>query len=343
MKSLKDYSLNITENEYHSLPSWSHSLIARYATDGFSAIATLHDKLAPTPSMEFGSLFDSFITKGKKTLDEYVVDDTTIAPAEKSVFDYLLANGVIGPFNQISSTVLNIAIDNCPTFASKYKKPETRMVKLQEAVQYYEVRRSGKKIVSQADWNDAVEMYNIFRNDEYLKNLFGTKNTKDVEYIYQSKFETDWMIGDKAVNVRIMPDLLIVNHKDKTVQIVDLKTSAMPAFSFSDNFIKYRYDLQAEMYSDVMRKILCETDEYKDYTVTDDFLFTDISRSDKVPVTWSYNPAVQFAYTRYGRTYEYKGWEELLGEILEYEETNAKVPSYIFTDKPNDILTALNR
>ena len=87
--SLADYSLNLPEEQYHDYPAWSYSIIAKYAKDGFSSIATLHDKVTPTPSMEFGSLFDSILTKGKKTLDDYAVVDFNVPDAEKKVLDAL--------------------------------------------------------------------------------------------------------------------------------------------------------------------------------------------------------------------------------------------------------------
>ena len=58
--------MNLSEQAYHDYPAWSYSLIAKYARNGFSAIATLHDKMKPTPEMEFGSLFDSILTKGRR-------------------------------------------------------------------------------------------------------------------------------------------------------------------------------------------------------------------------------------------------------------------------------------
>ena len=342
MKSLKDYSMNLPEQEYHDYPAWSHSLIARYAREGFSSISTLHEPFKPTPAMEFGSLFDSIITRGKATLDEYVVDETVVPPAEKSVFDYLISQGVSGPFEKITDTVLNIAIDNCPTFASKYKKPETRKSKLLEVSQYYEVRRTGKKVVSSEDWNDAVEMARNFRNNDYLNKLFGVKDTKDVEYIYQAQFLSDMVVGDKVVKVKIMPDLLVVNHKEKTVRPVDLKTSGMPAYDWAEQFVKMRYDLEADTYTDVLKKVLEKDEDYQEYIILP-YLFTDISRVDKVPVTYEYDPTNGFSFTKNGKTYNYSGWRELLGEIIEYEEQQARVPSYISTEGPNDLISILSK
>lgn len=337
--SLADYSLNLEEAAYHAYPAWSYSLIAKYAKDGFSAIATLRDPVPPTPSMEFGSLFDSILTKGRKTLEDYAVVDFSIPDAEKKVLD-ALAKRHTCPFDQISMTDFLYAADSV-SYQMRLK-PETRYAKVSAYSSYYDNICSGKKIVSQKDWDDAIEMARIFRSDPYLKTLFGTKNTEDIEYIYQAQFCVDWMIDGEVVKLKIMPDLMVVNHKDKTIQLTDLKTSSMPAYDFAENFLKYRYDIQGDLYTDVVKDIISKDDEYQDYTVLP-YLFTDVSRTDKVPVTYQVDFSNGFSFSRNDKTYTYKKWDELLAELLVYEAEEAKVPSYIVTDGPNDLISILSR
>lgn len=340
MKSLKEYSLNLPEQEYHEYPAWSYSMIAKYARNGFSAIATLHDKMKPTPEMEFGSLFDSILTKGRKTLDDYAVADFTVPPAEKGVLDILASTSTFNHFEEIPmKEVINAA--ESVRYQPNYK-PQTRYDRIAKYSDYYDTLKSGKKLVSKADWDDAVEMAKIFRTDPYLKDLFGTKNTDAVEYIYQAQFKTMMTVAGRDVEVKIMPDLMVVNHKEKTIQLVDLKTSSMPAYDFAEHFVKLRYDIQGELYSDVMYEIIKNDEKYRDYTILP-YLFTDISRTDMVPVTWEVDLTNGFYFTNGEKVYDYKGWRELLGEILIYEDNQAKVPSYVTTDGPNDLISVLQR
>ena len=337
--SLADYSLNLPEEQYHSYPAWSYSIIAKYAKEGFSSLSTLHDKVTPTPSMEFGSLFDSILTKGRKTLDDYAVVDFSVPEAERKVLD-ALATKTDAPFFEVSMTTFLEAADSV-SYQMRWK-PETRFDKVSKYSDYYDNLRSGKKLVSTTDGEDALEMARIFRSDAYLKTVFGTKNTDDVEYIYQAQFVVDFDIEFETVKVKFMPDLIIVNHRDKTIRLVDLKTSAMPGYEFADNFLKYRYDIQGQLYSDGIKKIIAGDVEYSDYTVLP-YLFTDISRSDKVPVTYEIDLSNGFSFSRGDKVYEYKGWKELLAEILVYEANEAKVPNYIRTDGPNDLIEILSR
>ena len=151
----------------------------------------------------------------------------------------------------------------------------------------------------------------------------------------------------RNVPVKIMIDLTVVDHKAKTIQLVDLKTSSMPAYNFKENFLKFQYFLQASIYATVFNIIKNRIPDLKDYEILP-YLFTDISRSDKVPVTYSYDPFADdqvdgFSFESNGKQYKYKSWQILLDEIISYEESQAKVPAEIFTDKPNDLLNLLSK
>ena len=341
MKSLKDYSLNLTEDQYHAHPAWSQSLIARYAREGFKAMADIHEPVATTPSMEFGSLFDSIITRGKETLKNYALMETAVPDAEKKVLDYLVAGWD-------SPTFSGLTVDDVVTAAGVvgYQSrwgAQTKYDHVAPFAKYYDTLKSGKKIVSKKDWEDAMEMLTAFRGSQYLNNLFGTKNTEDIEYIYQPQFLVDMPLpSGKVVKVRAMMDLIVVNHKEKTIQIVDLKTSAMPAYDFAENFVKFRYDIEAAVYTDVIDIVKSMDKDYEDYTILP-FLFTDISRTDKVPVTYEYDPRSDSQVNGFSfKDYHYKPYYQLLDEMVAYEEANAVVPSYIKTEEPNDMIAVLN-
>ena len=295
--------------------------------------------------MEFGSLLDSILTKGKKTMDEYVIFDAKVPKAEREAMDYILQH-THEPFDSLSSEFLERMFSECAYQQSL--KPETRYKKVAAYRNYYDVQISGKKVISQKDWDDACQMAMKFREDPYLKDIFGTKSTDKKEYLYQLKFEVDYTLpSGLTVPVRIMPDLLIVNHEDKTIQYVDLKTSSDPGWSFAkENFIRFRYDLEASVYTDVLGQVLNSIPEYQDYSLLP-VLFTDISRTDKVPVTWWYDPKAEsqangFCFESKGKTYQYTSWTNMLDEIIEYESTATPVPKYIRLDGPNDILSILS-
>ena len=290
--------------------------------------------------MEFGSLFDSFITKGKQTLNDYAVADFSVPPAEKGVLDILASTCTCPEFYDISMDEVILAAESV-RYQPNYK-PQTRYDKIAKYSDYYDTLKSGKKLVSKADWDDAMEMYKVFREDPYLKTIFCTKSTNDIEYIYQAQFKTTFNTGFEAIDVKIMPDLMVVNHKEKTIRLVDLKTSSMPAYDFPEHFVKMRYDIQGELYTDVMKRIIADDEDYCSYTILP-YLFVDISRADMVPVTYEIDLSDGFSFTKGDKVYQYKGWKQLLVEILAYEANDAKVPEYITTASSNDLVEILGR
>lgn len=345
MKSLKDYSLNLSEKDYHALDAWSYSLIARYAKDGFSAISTLHEPMKQTDSMRFGSLFDSMLTRGKQTLEDYTVMDVSVPEAEKKVLD-TLSTITSEPYICVTDNDMQQAI-SIAGYQPRWKY-DTQRTHIDPFSEYYEKLRSGKTIVSSEEWNDAMEMYRIVKNDNYLQEHFRNGTHDGIEYIYQAQFMVDYETKSHgAVKLKIMPDMIEVDHNKKTVQPWDVKTSAMPSFGFDENFLKFRYDIQASVYTYVLHRVMEQDEDYKGYRILP-YLFMDISRSDKVPATFLYSPTSGdqrggLRFEKGDKVYKYKGWEELLEEILEYEQTNAKVPNYISLTEPNRILDLLSR
>lgn len=346
MKSLKQFSLNLTEEEYHNLPVWSYSIIANYARNGFPSLATLHQKTEPTPAMKFGSLFDRIVTGEGMAKDEYAVCNIAVPESEKKMLDCLSATTVNKPYHMLEDDDFKQAQEVSgyqPRWGLKAVKEH-----LDPYVAYYELKVSGKEIVSSVDWNDAVEMASAIHNNEYLKDIFGENISDDIEYVYQAQFKKNICIDEEAMlfaDVKIMPDLMVVNHNQKTIQPVDLKSSSMPGYQFAEHFVKMRYDLQAQTYVDVLQEVINDIPEYKDYLILP-YLFVDVSRVDKVPVAFEYDPRSESQINGLTlgteRQYTYKNWKQLLLEIIGYEETEAVVPSYITTVGPNNLLDILN-
>lgn len=131
-----------------------------------------------------------------------------------------------------------------------------------------------------------------------------------------------------------------VDHNAKTIQLVDIKTSEVPAYDFAQQFVRMRYDIEAQVYSYVVGKVKNVNPDYWEYKILP-YLFIDISRSDKVPVMYKFDQDANNRTFSY-KDYVYKNWLTLLQEINLYESTSASVPSYISITEPNDIVELLN-
>ena len=73
MKSLKDISLPITEDDYRNDGCMHYSAIASYDRGGFGAIPTLFDK-KESPSLQLGSAVDLLITGTPEEFEQQYID-----------------------------------------------------------------------------------------------------------------------------------------------------------------------------------------------------------------------------------------------------------------------------
>jgi hypothetical protein len=117
-----------------------------------------------------------------------------------------------------------------------------------------------------------------------------------VEVFYQLKFKIS-MDGDDPLawqkelmegnTYRVMLDIILVDHDQKTVIPIDLKTTSKDEESFDQSIVEYRYDLQANSYWDVLWSVMQADDYYKNYNL-DSFYFVCVNRVHKKPVLWEF-------------------------------------------------------
>ena len=116
-------------------------------------------------------------------------------------------------------------------------------------------------------------------------------------------------------------DMIVVNHKDKCIIPVDLKTTSGKAADFKSAFIKWSYYIQASYYSYGLQTLT-------DYEVLP-FKFvvastTDIYRPLTYKVTKKTLNVGRFGGSRPSSSYHTKGWEQLCQEYIWLKETGNK-------------------
>ena len=69
MKSLKDISWDVTEDQYRADSALSYSTLSRFNREGFDNLAHLFDKIE-SPSLLFGSVVDTLLTGTEKEFED---------------------------------------------------------------------------------------------------------------------------------------------------------------------------------------------------------------------------------------------------------------------------------
>lgn len=244
-KSLRDISWDVSEETYRADPALSYSTLARYEREGFNNLDKLFDRLE-TPSLTFGSAVDSIITGGQEEFDErFMVAEFPSIPDSiiKVVKD--IFREFSGTHRTLDSVPDEEVIHRAGTFNYQPNwKPETRAKVIKEkGADYYNLLFivGSKTILDTQTYQDMCNAVRALKESKSTQFYFAEDNPfePDIERFYQLKFKGEF----NGVKYRNMADLIIVNHKEKWVKPVDLKTSSHTEWDFYKSFVDWRYEI----------------------------------------------------------------------------------------------------
>lgn len=345
-KSFKDISWNVTEEEYRADPAYSYSTLARFEREGFENLDKLYEKVE-SPSLTFGSMVDTLITDGRDEFDkkffiaQFPKIDASIKTNVEIIFDRY--SDKYKTITEIPDSLI-LAVTNETGYQPNYK-PETRVryIKEKGGEPYYNLMflSKGKQIVTQEDYNDAMDCVHALYNSPQTENYFNENYfDSSIEHLYQLKFKGDF----QEIPVRCMADLLIVDHKNKRIIPIDLKTSYKPEYKFFWSFMDWLYNIQARLYWYIIRQNMDKDPYFKDF-ILEDYRFVVISKGTKNPLVWKYVDTTKTGTLFYGRRQQYKcrDWREIVKELHFYQSNEVKVPTGIQVNLANDIVEWLNK
>jgi hypothetical protein len=276
-------SLLISESEYRKLPNYSYSQLSKFSREGFRKIKSLN-KSDSSSSLISGGLVDCIVLGTKKEFEnKYLISEVPISENAERVFKKLFECN-ISELSEIEDAYLNSICLEMEFYKGNYKMT-TRIEKLKEYLPYWEILKNNpsKIIISKADFENAVEIKRELFSNSFTFNYFNNFGIFRHQF-NQLKFTSSY----HNYNLKIMIDKTIVDHKEKTIQPIDLKTTPFDEEDFKDSFIKYRYDIQAQLYSFVLENVLKQDPAYKDYKILP-FKFIVISSFYKSPLIYTFN------------------------------------------------------
>lgn len=344
MKSLKDISWLVSEDTYRQDSALSYSVLAKYERGGFNSIPTLFDKVE-SPSLLFGSLVDTLITGTPEEFDSrfFVCDFPDVPDSIITIVKHLY-NEYGNIHNDLS--LINDKLIIHATDIYKYQpnwKPETRAKVIKEkGEEYYNLLflAGDKTIVSTNDYNDAVDAYHALKDSESTKFYFMSDNPFDgIERLYQLKFKATL----NNVDYRCMFDLLLVNHNNKTIQPIDLKTSFKKEYDFYKSFIEWSYNIQCRLYVRILEEVIKNDEYFKDFKILP---YKDIvvCRTSLTPLVWDFEDTFVKGELVYGKNKQIILRDpQTIGEELKYYlDSGVTMPVGINKDTSNDLTKWLN-
>ena len=347
MKSLSDISWLVSEEEYRADSALSYSTLAKFERGGFNELGKLFDKVE-SPSLTFGSAVDSLITGGEEEFNERfivaefpAISDNLIQIARTLHARY---GDLYRSVDLISDNVLAGVGKECDFYANdKYANYRVKLIK-ESCGEYYNLLflSTGKTILDTQTYCDVIRAVEALKVSENTREYFNGNDpfAPEIEMLYQLKFKATL----DGIDYRCMFDGLKVDHTNKTIQPIDLKTSFKKEWDFYKSFIEWNYQIQNRLYYRILLENIKKDDYFKDFKILP---YKDIvvNRYTLTPLVWDCDFTSAMGTLVFGKNNQIvmRDPEEIGRELHYYLSRSPRVPIGVNVDKGNDLRTWMNK
>jgi len=347
MKSLKEISLPITEEEYRNDGCMHYSTLATFDRGGFNVLPTLFDR-KESPSLTFGSIVDCLVTGTPEEFEkQYLVADSSVDGSDvlinvtKSLFN--LYKEEYKRLEDIPQNILSASLD-AVNYGGKNWHTITKIKKLLEVgSEYYRLMfvAKDKIIISSDSYNKALACVRALHESPATKFLFQADNPfePEVERLYQLKFKATI----EGIDFSCMADEILVLHKTKKILPIDLKTSSHKEYEFFKSFVEWDYQIQGRNYYRILKANVEKDDYFKDFEILN-WHFVVVNKETLNPLVWEFKDTKTQGTLTYGKEGQIKMKDplDIAKELKYYLDHKPSVPMGILLDKPNDLTQYLN-
>lgn len=142
---------------------------------------------------------------------------------------------------------------------------------LDEYISYLRAKEEYVEVLSTSNFNLIQSVISTVKNHKKAKKLFDFNNEEESRKLLDNDIETYnelpiyWeypiVMDGEAVKCKSLIDRLIINHKEKKITLVDLKTTSKLG-TFKDIFESYKYHRQLSFYWEAIETQFTEFAEY---------------------------------------------------------------------------------
>lgn len=311
--------LELSDSEYRELKAIHYSQIKEYITEGFSSLFKDKEETSSNKSLNFGSMVDILVTRPEDFESTFSINTESIKPQELEILDYIYAKS---DKEDVISNIPIWVIEAASNIYPSNWKSQTRMDKvyklLEEKYDTY-IKNVDKILISKEDYNDALQCSSLIKN---IINSIVSSTSNNYEVYYQAKLYLDLPDG---IKYKCMFDVLMVDYYNKTILPIDIKTTSKPEYDFPKTYLYYKYNIQADLYTDMLKQVIDTNAEFKDYIIKP-FTFIVINRVSQTPMIWLHSHLEELV--------DYKQYAKNIDTIF---KNNLKYPINVSDVKPNSI------
>ncbi len=229
--------------------------------------------------MAFGTLVDYMCFEPRKVQEEFYVSEADREPSKtaKSLADWILneydlhvdSEGNIGPN----------PLDNLLEEAEEAVGSSTSFERY-GGVDYLkeQIESKDKKVVEPDLYNKARDATMTLKTHPFTRGYF-TSTNKEVQFQVPIVWDPSEYDDDIKWMAKSLLDIVLIDHEEQTVTPVDLKTTSRSIYKFPNEFLRWRYYLQASYYWHGLYQRVNNNDKISDY-IMKPFEFVVISQKD---------------------------------------------------------------
>jgi hypothetical protein len=265
--------LNCDEKEYRKHPALSYSRLSDIATVGLAAVnAPANNKIGKLRGVMLGSIIDEVISNKYDHIPRDVVYVKKI-PGNGTVTDLAINKMVdLLSFTEIKSYEKDalmhfLGSNGFMINGMNNSNFHEKILNYEEYINALKKGGNDVRIVAEYDGKVIKKAINRLRSIPFFSASF--KNNDSESVIYQLKF----LAKINGIEIKCMLDAIVIDHVNKTICPIDIKTGVLDKAGFEDFFeqayLKYNYYIQAGLYRKILFEYLKTHTMYKEYKVLD--------------------------------------------------------------------------
>jgi len=226
---------------------------------------------------------------------------------------------------------------NSAFLASGYKRPIPDSKWEEEGRPYYDAIKSskGKRIMTFEVFSKVQAVVTVLQESKYTKKYFTPENDSiEIKFQYPIFWEHSISEDDSTIKCKSLLDIVLIDHANKKVFPIDIKTTGNSVYAFPSSFRKYKYYLQASFYTAALDYQMATTSLENYETMPFRFVVAEMDNIN-LPAVYVVSKEDLLVGSEGGKDNfgnQVKGWRQLIKELCYYTQHDS-------WDYPLDIVT----